>query len=348
MREAMFYEKKDDKIQCNLCPHHCVIPPGKEGLCQVRRNVDGTLYSLNYGRSSSINIDPIEKKPLYHFYPGKDILSFGTLGCNLSCSFCQNWSISQIPKNQVDSYFDRTTDKLSPKDVGAIAKKYTQRGSIGVAWTYNEPSIWYEFVYEAAQEVKKLGLKNVLVTNGYLEQEPLKQLLPFIDAVNLDIKSIEDSFYKKLCGARIQPVLEYAKTAKKECLIEVTNLIITGENDSRENLEGLVDFVAKELGRDTPIHFSRYHPDFQFDAPPTPVETLELAYQVASQKLDYVYVGNVWTSSWDSTYCPQCKKVVVDRSGYRINAINLKNDSLCASCGAKVAVLGDFPRGDDK
>lgn len=347
MKEAAFYEKKQDgNVQCFLCPHHCVITPGKEGLCQVRRNVEGTLISLNYGKASSVHLDPVEKKPLYHFYPGKQILSLGTLGCNLSCSFCQNWSISQIPVNKIDKYFDRTTEDLTPAGVGAMAAKFTKDNSVGIAWTYNEPSIWFEFILDSAKEVKKLGLKNVLVSNGYMEKEPLMELLPYIDAINLDIKSMDDIFYKKLCGARLKPVLEYAKIAKKNCLLEITNLIVTGENDSPEHLQSLVDFIADELGKDTPIHFSRYHPDFQFDAPATPVETLELAFRIASEKLDYVYVGNVWYGSWDSTLCPSCKKIIIDRSGYKLNAMNIRDGSQCGFCGGNVAVVGEFPNGD--
>jgi len=342
MKEALYYEKLEGKVQCFLCPHHCIIAPGKVGLCQVRRNINGKLMSLNYGRASSVHIDPIEKKPLYHFYPGSQILSLGTLGCNLSCGFCQNWSISQIPKNDIDNYFNRNTEVMEPKHVGYTAEKYASRGSIGVAYTYNEPSIWYEFVLESAKEVKKRGYKNVLVTNGYLESAPLKELLPHIDAINLDIKSISDGFYKKLCGGRLNPVLDYAKAAKEKCLLEVTNLIVTGENDSREELEKLVDFIATELGRDTPIHFSRYHPDFKFDSPPTSGDTLSLAYKLASEKLDYVYVGNVWTTEWDSTKCPKCHKVVIDRSGYTLNGVNIVKGGKCSFCGADVAVAGDF------
>ncbi|MCE1248328.1 MAG: AmmeMemoRadiSam system radical SAM enzyme [Firmicutes bacterium] len=339
MIEALYYEKRNINVQCQLCPHHCLIAPGKVGLCQVRRNENNTLFTLNYGRVSSVNLDPIEKKPLYHFYPGSSILSIGTLGCNLSCSFCQNWSISQLPRDHIDTYFAKTTDNAAPADIVHTAEKMKAKGNIGVAYTYNEPSVWFEFVLETARLVKSKGMKNILVTNGFIESEPLAQLLPYIDAVNLDIKSINDKFYKKLCGARLKPVLEYAKTVKGKCLLEVTNLLVTGENDSEEDIQKLIDFVAHELGKDTPLHFSRYHPDFQFDAPATPAEVLELAYNLASKKLDYVYVGNIWNNPWDRTLCPSCKKVVIDRAGFAIRSIRLKDGNKCEYCGAEVAVV---------
>ncbi len=340
MKKARYYEKRENNVvQCLLCPHHCVIAPEKTGLCQVRRNLKGELYSLNYGQISSDNMDPIEKKPLYHFYPGSSILSLGTLGCNMSCSFCQNASISQIPRNEIDIYFRRLTQKITPQQVASIVKKLFKKGNIGIAYTYNEPSIWFEFVADCAREVKKAGGKNVLVTNGFLEEDPQKELMPYIDAVNVDIKSIDDGYYRKLCGARLQPVLDYCRRAKESALVELTNLIVTGENDSAESIAGLVDWVSENLGRDTPIHFSRYHPSFRFDAPATDIQVLSLAYEIAIKKLDYVYVGNVWKGDWDSTRCPECHKVVIDRSGYRINRISLKEGNLCAFCGSKVAVV---------
>ena len=341
MEKARYYEKREDNVvQCLLCPHHCVIAPGKVGLCQVRRNLKGELYSLNYGQVSSDHIDPIEKKPLYHFYPGSAILSLGTLGCNMSCSFCQNSSISQLPRNEIDIYFERMTGRITATQVGAAARKYAEKGSIGIAYTYNEPSIWFEFVLDCAREVKKYGLKNVLVTNGFMEADPQNELLPYVDAVNVDIKSIRDSYYKKLCGARLQPVQEYCKRAKQAgVLVELTNLIVTGENDSEEDMQELVDWIARDMGRDTPIHFSRYHPSFRFDAPATDVKVLARAYEIAIQKLDYVYVGNVWQGDWDSTRCPSCHKVVIDRSGYKLGEINLKDGNHCAFCGEKVAVV---------
>lgn len=342
MKTASHYEKKDGNVQCFLCPHHCIIKPGKVGLCQVRRNENGILMSLNYGMVSSAHMDPIEKKPLYNFYPGYDILSLGTLGCNLSCSFCQNWQISQLPREKIDNYFMRMSDEMTPSQVGQMAEKYGKQGSIGIAYTYNEPSIWYEFVLESAREVKNRGYKNVLVTNGFLDRDPLRDLLPFIDAANVDIKSMSDGFYKKICGGRLAPVLEYAKMAKEKCHVEITNLIVTGENDSREDLGKLVDFVSGELGRDTPIHFSRYHPAYQFDAPATPVEKLEMAYEIASGKLDYVYVGNIWDNPWDNTLCPKCHSVVIKRIGFNISSVNLKEGNKCAYCGAEVAIVGEY------
>jgi pyruvate formate lyase activating enzyme len=342
VKEAMYYNKDaKNKVQCFLCPHHCVIAPGKVGLCQVRRNDGGTLYSLNYNRVSSINLDPIEKKPLYNFYPGSHILSIGSLGCNLTCSFCQNSSISQLPWDEIDRYFHITTQSILPDELAEMALRYRSKGNIGVAYTYNEPSIWYEYILDAAQEVKKKGLVNVLVTNGYLEEKPLAELLPHIDAVNVDLKGIDDNFYKKLCGGQVAPVLNYLKTAKKKTFVEVTNLIITGENDSDDKLESMVSWIADNLGKDTPFHLSRYHPSYNFDAPTTPVETLYKAYEMAKQKLDYVYVGNIWGGgAWENTSCPHCGKVIMDRTGFHLNEVRLKEGDTCPYCGKKVNVVG--------
>ncbi len=339
-KEASHYKKlEDNKVQCFLCPHHCIIGEGKKGLCQVRQNIGGSLFTLNYERVASAHFDPIEKKPLYHFYPGSIILSLGTLGCNFSCLFCQNYDISQLPRKREEEYINAMTRKMASDEVVLIAQKEKSRGNIGVAYTYNEPSIWFEYVLECSKKIKKAGLYNVLVTNGFLEKEPLEELLPYIDAVNVDIKSISDSFYKKLCGGRRDPVLEYCKRVKEKALVEVTNLLVTGENDSPKEIEKLVDWVAKELGRDTPIHFSAYFPRYKFTAPPTSIQTLAKAYEIAIKKLDYVYVGNVWDDTWSHTRCPSCHKVVIERRGYHITAVNLVDGNHCKYCKAKVSVI---------
>jgi len=283
MKEALFYQVKDNsRVQCFLCPHNCLISEGKAGLCGVRKNEKGKLYSLVYGQATSLALDPIEKKPLYHFHPGEFILSVGTKGCNFFCKFCQNWTISKDLNAQ--------TEAVTPQFLVERAKKLN---SFGIAYTYNEPFIWYEFVLDTARLAKKEGLKNVLVTNGYVNQEPLRNILPFIDAMNIDIKSIEDKFYVDTCAAKLNPVLETIKESAKHCHIELTNLIIPTLNDSKENFLKLTDWIYENLGDSVPLHFSRYFPCYKLNIPATPVSTLEKAQHIAKKKLKFVYLGNV-------------------------------------------------------
>jgi len=271
------------KVRCLLCPNYCLLKKGEIGRCGVRQNENGRLYSLIYAEATSISLDPIEKKPLYHFYPGNSILSLGTKGCNLKCPWCQNWSISQGDLNC-------PTEKLSPEEAVAKAKEL---GSFGIAYTYNEPFIWYEFVYDTARLARQEGLKNVLVTNGYVNQKPLEELIGFIDAMNIDIKSTEESFYQKYCQGKLAPVQRCAEFSAKRCHIELTNLIIPALNDKEEGFRELTDWIAQKLGRETPLHFSRYFPAYKTDIPPTPIETLKRAEAIAREKLRYVYLGNV-------------------------------------------------------
>ena len=283
MKEALYYKKlEDSKIQCQLCPKRCIIVPGKRGFCTVRKNVDGTLYSEIYGQTTSVALDPIEKKPLYRFHPGTFILSLGTRGCNFACPYCQNWNISQDP--------DAFTQPITTDEIIRQAKKVR---SIGIAYTYNEPIIWYEFVLDTAQVAKNEGLKNVLVTNGYINPEPLRELMPFIDALNIDLKSMEDSFYRKYCSATLPPVLETIKTAAKSAHVELTNLVIPTLNDKEENFAKLRDWIFENLGAEVPLHFSRYFPCYKMRIPPTPLKTLEKAREIVVQKLKYVYLGNI-------------------------------------------------------
>ncbi len=283
MKEAMYYEGLPEcKVKCLLCPQGCKISDGKVGFCRVRKNEAGKLYSLMYNRMTSLALDPIEKKPLYHFHPGKYILSVGTKGCNMACPFCQNWSISQDD--------GCLTEEISPHELVQKAKEYK---SFGIAYTYNEPFIWYEFVLESSNLAKAQGLCNVLVTNGFVNPKPLKDLLPYIDAMNIDLKSMDDDFYRKVCKAGLGPVLETIKSSHKRCHIELTNLIIPTLNDSQENFEKLVDWVVQNLGTQVPLHFSSYFPCFKMDIPSTPIRTLEKAYEIAKKKLKYVYLGNV-------------------------------------------------------
>lgn len=282
-KESMHCELLEaGKVRCLLCPNFCLLNKSETGRCGVRKNFSGRLYSLIYGEVASIALDPIEKKPLYHFYPGQTILSLGTKGCNLKCPWCQNWTISQD--------LDASTQQISPQEVVNKAK---QLNSFGIAYTYNEPFIWYEFVYDTAKLARQQGLKNVLVTNGYVNQKPLEEIIGFIDAMNIDVKSMDEGFYREYCRGRLAPVVAACEFSVKRCHVEITNLIIPGLNDTEENFQKLTDWIADKLGEDTPLHFSRCFPAFKMDVSPTPLETLHKAEAIARKKLRYVYLGNV-------------------------------------------------------
>ncbi len=329
LREALYWEQADGtRVHCLLCPHGCHIGDGELGRCRVRRNVAGTLRSLNYSRISSAHWDPIEKKPLFHFHPGSPIFSLGTVGCNLACAFCQNWSISQ---NTVG------TQRLTPDEAVDHARR--EPSNVGIAYTYNEPFIWYEFVSDTAQLAKAAGMKNVLVTNGYVNEAPLRELLPYIDAMNVDIKSTSEDFYRELCRGRPEPPRRTAEIARQAgCHVEVTNLVIPNWNDGDDDIQRLVDWVAG-LGRDVPLHFSRYHPDYKLTEPPTPAETLAKAREMAQQKLDYVYIGNLFGGAGEDTVCPSCGKVVVARRGFAVSRVSVKGGR-CEHCNAEIPIVG--------
>lgn len=281
MKKAMFYEKRDnDSVQCLLCPHGCVLAPDATGLCKARKNVAGDLYSLNYERVASAALDPIEKKPLYHFHPGKKILSLGTFGCNLKCSYCQNWTISQR---------EAGTETLKPSELADMALKYVDRGNIGLAYTYNEPSIWYEYVLEAAQLVRERGLANVLVTNGFINSEPLAQLLPYIDAMNIDVKAFNGRFYEKYCKGSLDAVVKTVENAVGSCHVEITTLIIPGLNDSTDEIGRLAKWLSS-LNPDIVLHLTRFYPNYLMtDIPPTPDAMIENARKCAKSYLKHVY-----------------------------------------------------------
>ena len=282
MKEALYWEKADGIVHCLLCPHDCKIVNGVTGVCGVRRNIDGKLYTLIYGEMTSVSLDPVEKKPLYHFHPGEYILSLGTKGCNFKCPFCQNWAISQD--------LDALTQKITSQ---WVVDKARECKSFGIAYTYNEPFIWYEFVLETAKLAKKEGLENVLVTNGFVNPKPLEEMLPFIGAMNIDLKAIDDEFYRKYCKGSLEPVLRTIKRSAETCHVELTTLIIPGLNDSEESFKRLTDWIYNNVGADVPLHFSRYFPCYKLDQPLTPKETLESAYKIAKKKLKNVYMGNV-------------------------------------------------------
>ncbi len=284
-KKASFFSKiEDSKVHCFLCPHNCIIKPDGLGACRARKNIGGALYSMNYGEVTSINLDPIEKKPLYRFYPGSMILSAGTFGCNLKCSFCQNWTIA---------HEDARTARISPKELADKAYELVNRGNIGIAYTYNEPSIWYEFVYDTCKLIRDRGLKNVLVTNGFIGKEPLNELLPVVDAMNIDVKAFTASFYMEICKATLDDVMQTVEIAAPKCHIELTTLVIPGLNDSIDEINKLAKWVAS-ISPDIPLHLSRYFPNYKMThIPPTPEHTLLKAREKALEHLNYVYLGNI-------------------------------------------------------
>ena len=318
---ASHFKVLDDEMSlCLLCPQACRLGEGEHGKCHVRHVEDGLLVTDTYERITSAAFDPIEKKPLYHFCPGRDILSIGTFGCNLACSFCQNWRIShESPSSQ----------RLPVDDLVRMAQ---QKNSIGVAFTYNEPTIWYEYIMAAAPCLRSQGSKIVLVTNGYIMPQPLEEILPYIDAMNIDLKSSRDDFYRNLCGGHLSHVLETIRRAFAKTHVEVTHLIVTGQNDKEELIERVVDYVA-DIAPGIPLHLSRYFPQYQYDKPATAPEFMHRAYQIAKQRLDHVYVGNFQSREGADTTCPNCGSTVIRRAGYQVNADGL-NGNRCANCNA--------------
>jgi len=323
MREALFYSREGDKIRCSLCPHECLLSEGKVGLCRQRRHVHGRLMAEGYARVSSIAMDPIEKKPLYHFYPGSFILSVGGLWCNLRCSFCQNWHISQR---------EQSTAVMAPEKLVELA---VEHDSVGIAFTYNEPLIWYEYILDTAQLCKQRDLKVVLVTNGFVQVKPLEDLLPYVDAFNIDVKAFNERFYREICGGDLSAVKRVVERAAAKVHIEVTTLIIGGLNDDKAEIEGLARWLS-EVDRNIPLHLSRYYPNYRMQLPPTPVTTLYELRDVAREYLDYVYIGNVMGAD-NNTYCPKCGQKVVDR-GYAIKVTGMKAQR-CINCGTPIPIV---------
>ncbi|MGQ9631995.1 MAG: AmmeMemoRadiSam system radical SAM enzyme [bacterium] len=326
MREAQYYKSVGDgKVRCELCPHNCLIPDGKAGICRFRRNRNGKLYSEIYGKVAAVAVDPMEKKPLYHFYPGSEILSFGTLGCSFSCPFCQNWHISQGIE---------PTQEISPQDAVSLAQKY---GVSSIAYTYSEPLTWYEYVYDTSKLARRYGIHNVLVTNGYINETPLRELLRYTDALNIDVKAFTEGFYKRLCKGSLEPVKRAVEISKRAgAWVEVTNLIIPTLNDGDEEIRSMVDWLAG-VDPTIPLHFSRYHPAYKMDIVATPMSTLERAYAIAKEKLRYVYVGNVIDDRYNSTHCYNCGEIVIERSGYHTR-VKL-SDKKCPKCRSVIDII---------
>jgi pyruvate formate lyase activating enzyme len=317
----------ENKLQCLLCPHLCKLSEGKTGICGVRRNTGKTIELLTYSVISGYSLDPVEKKPFYHFYPGYNILSIGSYGCNMRCDFCQNYHISQkIPESIMA---DSSPDEM-------VKNVLSAKRNIGLAFTYNEPGIWFEFVMDTATLVKETGRYTAMVTNGYINSEPLSELLKVIDAFNVDLKAFNDTFYKKLTGASLEPVKKSLKQiARSGRHLEITTLVIPGQNDNKSEMEDQVKWIASELGDEVPFHLSRYFPMYKRDDPTTPHETLVSHFEIASRHLKYVYMGNTMSETGQDTKCPDCKSVITKRSGYYTRHLNT-TDGRCAVCGKEI------------
>jgi len=334
LKPALFWEPRNGKVACLLCPQKCVLKEGAVGLCMGKEVANGALVATNYGKVVSLALDPIEKKPLYHFFPGRLILSVGPNGCNFRCPFCQNADISQsrVP-----------TKYYSPEQLVELALK---SDSLGIAYTYSEPLIWYEYLMDVAPLAKREGLANVLVTNGSIEEEPLRRLLPFIDSLNIDIKSMDEGFYRKLCKSYLGPTLRTARISAESCHVEITNLLIPGVNTEDSQILKLVEWVEENLGRKTPLHFSRYFPRHRMDLPPTPSEDLARAFELGKSRLDYVYLGNIVSEEASTTFCPSCGNALVKRSGYRVSMAGIENGK-CRSCKAPADFVTELSSGSD-
>ncbi|HWR88474.1 MAG TPA: AmmeMemoRadiSam system radical SAM enzyme [Acidiferrobacterales bacterium] len=322
----------DGRIQCDLCPRDCKLHDGQRGACFVRQNIGGEIILTTYGRSSGFCIDPIEKKPLHHFYPGSSVLSFGTAGCNLACKFCQNWDISKSKD------MDRLMDQAAPDE---IARAAVESGCKSVAFTYNDPVIFAEYAMDTADACHARGIQTVAVTAGYIHAEPRREFYAKLDAANVDLKAFTDEFYFKLTGAHLAPVLNTLRYIKHETKtwLEITTLLIPGKNDSEEELTAMTAWIARELGLDVPLHFSAFHPDYKMtDIPATPAQTLSRARAIAMQAgLHYVYTGNVHDTDGGTTYCPSCRAPLIVRDWYRIEDYRLTPDGHCPDCQTLIA-----------
>jgi pyruvate formate lyase activating enzyme len=332
MIEAAFYSRLDNKqVSCNLCPHQCIISESHTGKCRARKNIDGILYSEVYGRIAALHMDPIEKKPLYHFFPGKPILSVGTVGCNLQCKFCQNWTLSQTCMD--DHPQIKTYTYLEIADLAC-----QNDDSLGVAYTYNEPSIFFEFMRDTGTEIKKRGKKNVMVSNGYINREALAECFGFMDAFSIDLKAFSEEFYSRYTRADLIPVLSTLKEiALRDKHLEITSLIIPGLNDNQKQFEEMVKWIASECGKDAVLHLSRYFPNYRMNIDPTPASTLIKLYEIACKYLHFVYLGNVSIAEIGrDTLCPACKHTAIERKGYNTSLTGLDLNGNCNNCGEAI------------
>jgi pyruvate formate lyase activating enzyme len=348
MHEAFLYRKSQSgKVVCTACSHKCKIAPGQSGICGVRLNKGGKLFLLVYGKASAVNIDPIEKKPLYHFLPGTRIFSLGTVGCNFRCSFCQNWELSQATKEARIRLLKESRQHLLAKELKKMGRELPpqkvlslckEHGIRSVAYTYNEPVIFFEYLYDIAKIAHKNGIKNVFVSNGYESREAMKKIAPFLDGINIDLKSFSDDFYRTICGARLEPVLKTIRQAHKLGIwTEITTLVITGKNDSPEELRSIAEFIAS-VDSSMPWHVTAFHPDYKMtDIAHTASGLLGRAHEIGKNAgLDFVYVGNVADDDHSNTYCPGCRALLIKRLGYSVEIRDLEKDC-CKKCGKKIA-----------
>jgi len=330
-KEAKFWIPKDGGVQCTLCPHNCVIKDGKRGICGVREARNGKLFTLIYAGASSASPDPIEKKPLFHFYPGTLVYSLGSVGCNLKCMHCQNYSISQA---KPEEYY---LEEIMPHEAVERAKKCCD----GIAWTYNEPTIWIEYALDSAKIAKREGLYTVFVTNGYINEDAIYEVAKYIDAANIDVKAINKDFYKEICKGKIEPVLEACKSYKSKGIhIEITYLVIPTKNDDKEEIRKFCGWVLENLGNEQVVHFTAFYPHYKMnDLPPTPLKKLLEAYEIANEEgLNYVYLGNVPHGDYENTYCPNCKNLLIERHGFSSKIVGLK-DGKCNSCRKRIPII---------
>ena len=323
---------EDGRVQCDLCPRHCRLREGQRGLCYVRQRQDDEVKLVSYGRSSGFCVDPIEKKPLNHFYPGSSVLSFGTAGCNLACKFCQNWDMSKSRE------MDTLADRAMPEQLAQAAQ---EMGCRSVAFTYNDPVIFHEYAIDVAAACRARDIKTVAVTAGYIDPEPRVEFFEAMDAANVDLKAFTDRFYHKLCGAHLAEVLETLEYIRRETdvWLELTTLLIPGENDSDEELHAMTRWVVEHLGPDVPMHFTAFHPDWKMlDTPPTPRSTLTRARDIAIDNgVRYAFTGNVHDIGGASTWCPDCGRLLIERDWYRLGRWALPDEACCPDCGTKIA-----------
>ncbi len=334
MHEAQFYiSLEENKLQCQLCPHVCIIGENRRGKCNVRINKSGKLYSENYGKATGMHCEPVEKKPLYNFYPGRKIFSLGSYGCNLDCSFCQNYHLSKASYYSVIS-----ASNASVNDV--VDRVINSPNSCGISYTFNEPFVWYEYMIDIAVKVKEEGYANAIVSNGYINPKPLEKLLDVIDGFNIDLKSFTDDFYKKYTGASLEPVKKTLKTiAKRNIHLEIANLVIPGLNDDTKTFGDMITWISDELGKDTPLHINRYYPSYKMSIEPTPLETIVELRETALEKLNFVYCGNVPPlNGCSDTTCPGCSETVIKRTGYKTLVDNINKNGHCVHCDYKIAI----------
>lgn len=331
--EALLYEKRSDRrVECALCSHRCLISAGKRGICGVRENQDGTLQTLVYGRLIASHIDPIEKKPLFHFLPGTLSYSIATVGCNFRCRFCQNADIAQMPADRGGRILGQATDAR------AVVAAAARSGCRSIAYTYTEPTVFFEFALDTARLAHAQGIRNVFVTNGYMTREALETIAPVLDAANVDLKAFNRTYYTEVCGAKLEHVQETLRSMTSlGVFVEVTTLIVPGLNDDPAELKALVEFLVRDLGPDTPWHISRFHPTYRLtDRPPTPVDTLSAARQIGLKAgLKHVYTGNVPGDEGENTFCPDCGERLIERLGFRVGKMRLK-DGCCVKCGKAI------------